>query len=141
MSEKECLTLISKKYRFQTLDEDTAIFEEYDKQRHSIINQYLIEYYKMFDKTILSGMSIEKLKKLVLSDTVKIILLSREFSQKYFGAFISHARREILSLLQDKISSGKLKIIYTGPPTFWNKPTPSMLDGLSAFKKYFESSK
>ena len=65
MREKECLTLISKEYRFQTLDEDTAILEEYDKQRQSITNQYLIEYYKMFDKTILLGMSIEKLKKLV----------------------------------------------------------------------------
>ena len=46
MREKECLTLISKEYRFQTLDEDTAILEEYDKQRQSITNQYLIEYYK-----------------------------------------------------------------------------------------------
>ena len=66
MGEKDCLTLISpREYRFQILDEDTAIFEEYDKQRQAIITQYLIEYYKMFDKTILSGMSIEKLKKLV----------------------------------------------------------------------------
>lgn len=65
MDEKECLTLISKAYRFQLLDEDIAIFEEYDKQRQAITNQYLIEYYKMFDKTILSGMSIEKLKKFV----------------------------------------------------------------------------
>lgn len=65
MGEKECLTLISKEYRFQTLDEDIAIFEEYDKQRHAITTQYLIEYDKMFDKTILSGMSIEKLKKFV----------------------------------------------------------------------------
>lgn len=65
MDEKDGLTLISKEYRFQTLDEDTAILEEYDKQRQAITNQYLIEYYKMFDKTILSGMSIEKLKKLV----------------------------------------------------------------------------
>lgn len=64
MSEKECLTLISKEYRFQTLDEDTAILEEYDKQRHAITNQYLIEYYKMFDKMILSKMSLEKLKNL-----------------------------------------------------------------------------
>lgn len=65
MNERECLTLISKEYRFEFLDEDIAIFEEYDKQLHAITNKYLIEYYKMFDKTILSGMSIEKLKKLV----------------------------------------------------------------------------
>lgn len=65
MDKKECLTLISRPYHFRLLDEDIAIFEEYDKQRQAIINQYLIEYSKMFDKTILSGMSIEKLKKFI----------------------------------------------------------------------------
>lgn len=65
MSEKECLTLISKEFRFQFLDEDIAIFEEYDKQRQAITNQYLVEYYKMFDKAILSKMSIEKLQKFI----------------------------------------------------------------------------
>jgi hypothetical protein len=65
MDKTECLTISSKTFKFKNIDEDTAILEEYDKQRQSITNQYLIEYYKMFDKTILSGMSIEKLKKLV----------------------------------------------------------------------------
>ena len=65
MSEKECLTLISKEYSFKFLDEDIAIFEEYDKQRQAITNQYLVEYYKMFDKAILSKMSIEKLQKFI----------------------------------------------------------------------------
>lgn len=64
MNNEENLTLISKEYRFQTLDEDTAILEEYDKQRQSITNQYLIEYCKMFDKMILYKMSLEKLKNL-----------------------------------------------------------------------------
>ena len=64
MDEKDGLTLISKEYRFQTLDEDTAILKEYDKQRKAITNQYLIEYYKMFDKMILSKMSLEMLKNL-----------------------------------------------------------------------------
>ena len=64
MNNEENLTLISKEYRFQTLDEDTAILEEYDKQRQSITNQYLIEYCKMFDKMILSNKSLDQLKSL-----------------------------------------------------------------------------
>ena len=56
MDKKECLTLISRPYHFRLLDEDIAIFEEYDKQRQAIINQYLIEYSKMFDKTILNSL-------------------------------------------------------------------------------------
>lgn len=72
MGEKECLTLISQEYRFQTLDEDTAILEEYDKQRQSITNQYLIEYCKMFDKMILSKMSLEKLK--ILAELVNEVI-------------------------------------------------------------------
>ena len=64
MNNEENLTLISKEYRFQTLDEDTAILEEYDNKLHSITNKYLIEYWKMFDKMILSNKSLDQLKTL-----------------------------------------------------------------------------
>ena len=62
--------------------------------------------------------SMKKFCDLVLSDTVKIIALTREFNQKYFGAFISYARPDVLSVFHDKISSGKLKILFVGSPLF-----------------------
>lgn len=64
MNKIECLTINSKSFKFKNIDEDTAILEEYDKQRHSITNKYLIEYCKMFDKMILSNKSLDQLKSL-----------------------------------------------------------------------------
>ena len=64
MNKTECLTISSKSFKFNNIDEDTAILEEYDNQRHSITNKYLVEYWKMFDKMILSNKSLDQLKTL-----------------------------------------------------------------------------
>lgn len=80
---------------------------------------------------------VKKYCDLILSDTVKTIALTREFSQKYFGAFVSYARPSVLSVLHDKISSGKLKIIFVGPPLFWNKEDYKKPKGLVDFKNSF----
>ena len=79
---------------------------------------------------------MKKFCDLVLSDTVKIIALTREFNQKYFGAFISYARPDVLSVFHDKISSGKLKILYVGPPLFWNKGDYKKPKGLFELKDF-----
>ena len=68
---------------------------------------------------------------------MKIIALTREFNKKYFGAFISYARPEVLSVLHDKISSGKLKILFVGPPIFWNREDYKKPKGLADLKACF----
>lgn len=80
---------------------------------------------------------MKKFSELVLNDAVKVIALTREFNQKYFGAFISYANPEILSVLYGKISSGKLKILFVGPPLFWNKEDYKKPKGLVDLKGYF----
>ena len=68
---------------------------------------------------------------------MKIIALTREFNQKYFGAFISYARPDILSVFYEKISSGKLKILFVGPPLFWSKEDYKKPKGLTDLKECF----
>jgi hypothetical protein len=72
MDKTECLTISSKTFKFKNIDEDTAILEEYDNQRHSITNKYLIEYWKMFDKMILSNKSLDQLK--ILAELVNEVI-------------------------------------------------------------------
>lgn len=80
---------------------------------------------------------MKKFCDLVLSDTVKIVALTREFNQKYFGAFISYARPDILSVFYEKISSGKLKILFVGNPLFWSKEDYKKPKGLTDLKECF----
>lgn len=82
---------------------------------------------------------MEKMKKLILSDTVRVIALTREFNQKYFGAFISHASPDIFTLFWEKASKGSLKILYVGPPLFWNSERYKKPVGLTELKKYIDS--
>ena len=79
---------------------------------------------------------MKKFCDLILSDTVKIIALTREFNQKYFGTFISYARPDVLSVFYEKISSGKLKILFVGNPLFWSKEDYKKPKGLAELK-YF----
>lgn len=85
-----------------------------DELEYTRLNKYHINLF-------LLQSCMKKFCDLILSDTVKIIALTREFNKKYFGAFISYARDDILSVLHNKISSGKLKILFVVPPLFWNK--------------------
>ena len=68
-----------------------------DELEYTRLNRYHINLF------LLEG-CMKKFCDLILSDTVKIIALTREFNKKYFGAFISYARPEFLSVLNDKIS-------------------------------------
>ena len=98
-----------------------------DELEYTRLNKYHINLF-------LLQSCMKKFCDLVLSDTVKIIALTREFNQKYFGAFISYARPAVLSVLHDKISSGKLKILFVGPPLFWNKEDYKKPKGLADLK-------
>ena len=101
-----------------------------DELEYTRLNKYHINLF-------LLQSCMKKFCDLVLSDTVKIIALTREFNQKYFGAFISHARPDVLSVLHDKISSGKLKILFVGPPLFWSKEDYKKPKGLTDLKECF----
>ncbi len=100
-----------------------------DELEYTRLNKYHINLF-------LLQSCMKKFCDLILSDTVKIIALTREFNKKYFGAFISYARSDVLSVLHDKISSGKLKILFVGPPLFWNKEDYKKPKGLAELK-YF----
>ena len=86
------------------------------------------------NRGILDGV-LKKLERLVLSDTVRVIALTREFNKKYFGAFISYADNKLLETMQAKIATGALKIIYVGNPRFWNTGAPSTADNYTELKK------
>ena len=101
-----------------------------DELEYTRLNKYHINLF-------LLQSCMKKFCDLILNDTVKIIALTREFNQKYFGAFISHARLDVLSVLHDKISSGKLKILFVGPPLFWNKEDYKKPKGLADLKECF----
>ena len=100
-----------------------------DELEYTRLNKYHINLF-------LLQSCMKKFCDLVLSDTVKIIALTREFNQKYFGAFISHARPDVLSVFYEKISSGKLKILFVGSPIFWSKEDYKKPKGLAELK-YF----
>lgn len=110
---------------------DPPIDKLVSELEYTRLNRYHINLF------LLQG-CMEKFSKLILSDTVKVIALTREFNQKYFGAFISYSRPEILSIFNDKISSGKLKILYVGPPLFWNKEDYKKPSGLTDLKEYIK---
>ena len=101
-----------------------------DELEYTRLNKYHINLF-------LLQSCMKKFCDLVLSDTVKIIALTREFNQKYFGAFISYARPDILSVFYEKISSGKLKILFVGPPLFWSKEDYKKPKGLTDLKECF----
>lgn len=101
-----------------------------DELEYTRLNKYHINLF-------LLQSCMKKFCDLVLSDTVKVIALTREFNKKYFGAFISYARPDILSTFHDKISSGKLKILFVGPPVFWNKEDFKKPKGLADLKDCF----
>ena len=100
-----------------------------DELEYTRLNKYHINLF-------LLQSCIKKFCDLVLSDTVKIIALTREFNQKYFGAFISYARTDVLWAFHDKISTGKLKILFVGPPLFWNNEDYKKPKGLAELKDF-----
>lgn len=79
---------------------------------------------------------IKKLERLVLSDTVRVIALTREFNKKYLGAFISHADNKTLAVMQNKIATGALRLIFVGNPRFWNTGNPLTAGDYKELKKY-----
>lgn len=110
---------------------DPPIGKLVDELEYTRLNKYHI------DRFLLQA-CMKKFSNLVLSDSVKVIALTREFNQKYFGAFISYASPEILSIFYDKISSGNLKILYVGVPLFWNKEDYNKPKGLTTLKEYMQ---
>ena len=100
-----------------------------DELEYTRLNKYHVNLF-------LLQSCMKKFCDLILTDTVKIIALTREFNQKYFGAFISHARPDVLSVFHEKISSGKLKILFVGNPLFWSKEDYKKPKGLAELK-YF----
>ena len=100
-----------------------------DELEYTRLNKYHINLF-------LLQSCMKKFCDLILSDTVRIIALTREFNQKYFGAFISYTRPAVLSVLHDKISSGKLKILFVGLPLFWNKGDYKKPKGLAELKNF-----
>lgn len=101
-----------------------------DELEYTRLNKYHINLF-------LLQSCMKKFCDLVLNDKVKIIALTREFNQKYFGAFISYTRPAVLSVLHQKICSGKLKILFVGPPLFWNKEDYKKPEGLADLKACF----
>ena len=87
------------------------------------------------NRLLLDGV-IKKLERLVLSDTVRLIVLTREFNKKYFGAFVSYADAKVLSLMQEKIADGKLRMLYVTTPRFWDKGVSYAADDLLTLKEY-----
>lgn len=100
-----------------------------DELEYTRLNKYHINLFLLQN-------CMKKFCDLILSDTVKIIALTREFNQKYFGSFISYASPNVLSVLLDKISSGKLKILFVGPPIFWNREDYKKPKGLAELKDF-----
>ncbi len=101
-----------------------------DELEYTRLNRYHIN-------RLLLDNFIKKLERLVLSDTVRVIAITRDLNQKYFGAFISYASPKTLSVFFDKISSGELKVLYVGLPRFWNSESYKKPEGLIELKKYF----
>ena len=87
------------------------------------------------NRLLLDGV-MKKLERLVLSDTVRLIVLTREFNKKYFGAFVSYADAKLLSLMQEKIAKEKLRILYVTTPRFWDKGVSYAADDLLTLKEY-----
>ena len=79
---------------------------------------------------------MKKMEHLVLCESVRFIALTRWFNQKYFGEFIAHTSPNILKTIQDKVASGRLKILFVGLPVLWNKDEHKKYDGLFELKKY-----
>ena len=98
-----------------------------DELEYTRLNRYHI------NKLLLESF-MKKMERLVRSDTVRVIALTRWFNQKYFGQFIAYASPDLLKLMQDKISGGELRIIYVGLPQLWNDDRHKKYDGLFELK-------
>ena len=96
---------------------------EYTRLNRYHLNRYLIESF------------IKKLEGVILDSKAEIIALTREFNQKYFGAFLSYASRKTLEEFFKKTEAGKLGILFVGPPSFWNSEDYKKPDGLELLKK------
>lgn len=107
---------------------DPSVESLVDELEFTRLNKYHI------DRFLLDGF-IKKLESLVFTDTVKTIALTREFNQKYFGAFLSYASPKTLSHFFGRLYSGDLRILFVSNPRFWNKPDAKKYPGLAELKK------
>ena len=99
-----------------------------DELEYTRLNKYHL------NRFLLEGF-IPKMRALVLSSTVRVIALTRDLNRKYFGAYIAWESPRYLSLLHQKIASGRLEILFVGMPHFWNKPEHKKQDGLIRLKE------
>ena len=99
-----------------------------DELEYTRLNRYHV------NKLLLESF-MKKMERLVRSDTVRVIALTRWFNQKYFGQFIAYASPDLLKLMQDKISGGELRIIYVGLPQLWNDDRHKKYEGLFELKR------
>lgn len=98
-----------------------------DELEYTRLNRYHV------NKLLLESF-MKKMERLVRSDTVRVIALTRWFNQKYFGQFIAYASPDLYKLMQDKISGGELRIIYVGLPQLWNDDRHKKYEGLFELK-------
>lgn len=100
-----------------------------DELEYTRLNKYHVNL------LLLDGF-VKKMERLILCESVRVIALTRWFNQKYFGEFIAHASPSILKKIQDKVASGRLKILFVGPPVLWNNDEHKKYDGLFELKEY-----
>lgn len=109
------------------LNLDPPLGKLVDELEYTRLNRYHV------NKLLLESF-MKKMERLVRSDTVRVIALTRWFNQKYFGQFIAYASPDLYKLMQDKISGGELRIIYVGLPQLWNDDRHKKYEGLFELK-------
>ncbi len=102
-----------------------------DELEYTRLNKYHVNL------LLLEGF-MKKMERLILCESIKVIALTRWFNQKYFGEFMAHASPDIFKTIQNRVASGRLKLLFVGLPALWNKDEHKKYDGLFELKEYIQ---